>query len=81
MCCSVKNEFVQALESLLAKEHKPDYIVIETTGEIYVSSAFCNLAIIMTVRFVFTDEMLTLHWCFCSRANTHACLCCAVRVH
>ncbi len=33
MCCSVKSEFVQALEALLAKEKRPDYILIETTGE------------------------------------------------
>jgi len=32
MCCSVKSDFVQALESLLAKEQKPEYIIIETTG-------------------------------------------------
>mmetsp|Transcript_16374 Transcript_16374/g.28071 ORF Transcript_16374/g.28071 Transcript_16374/m.28071 type:complete len:434 (+) Transcript_16374:51-1352(+) len=32
MCCSVKSEFVLALETLMAKEKKPDYILIETTG-------------------------------------------------
>ncbi|GFH10756.1 CobW C-terminal domain-containing protein, partial [Haematococcus lacustris] len=32
MCCSVKNDFVKALEALLAKEQQPDYILIETTG-------------------------------------------------
>jgi G3E family GTPase len=33
LCCSVKNDFVQALEGLMAKAAKLDYIVIETTGE------------------------------------------------
>ncbi len=32
MCCSVKSEFVQALETLLAGDKQPDYILIETTG-------------------------------------------------
>lgn len=31
-CCSVKNDFVKALESLMSKEGTYDYILIETTG-------------------------------------------------
>ena len=31
-CCSVKNDFVKALESLMSKEGVYDYILIETTG-------------------------------------------------
>jgi hypothetical protein len=37
LCCSVKAEFVQALEALLAAdgghEGKFDYVLVETTGE------------------------------------------------
>lgn len=32
LCCSVKTEMVQALETLMQKRHKFDYILIETTG-------------------------------------------------
>ena len=32
MCCSVKNDFVVALEALLGRKDGFDYIVIETTG-------------------------------------------------
>lgn len=32
ICCSVKNEMVKALESLLQQRTKFDYIIIETTG-------------------------------------------------
>ncbi|KAF5836021.1 CobW/HypB/UreG, nucleotide-binding domain-containing protein [Dunaliella salina] len=32
LCCSVKNDFVQALESLMRKKQKPQAIFIETTG-------------------------------------------------
>uniref|UniRef100_A0A7S0YEL4 CobW C-terminal domain-containing protein n=1 Tax=Polytomella parva TaxID=51329 RepID=A0A7S0YEL4_9CHLO len=32
LCCSVKNDFVSALESLLTRKDKFDYILIETTG-------------------------------------------------
>ncbi|KAG1666105.1 hypothetical protein FOA52_010895 [Chlamydomonas sp. UWO 241] len=32
MCCAVKTEFVQAIETLLLKRDKFDYILIETTG-------------------------------------------------
>mmetsp|Transcript_34255 Transcript_34255/g.101811 ORF Transcript_34255/g.101811 Transcript_34255/m.101811 type:complete len:424 (-) Transcript_34255:408-1679(-) len=32
MCCAVKTEFVQAIEGLLLKKEKFDYILIETTG-------------------------------------------------
>lgn len=31
-CCSVKNDFVQALEALMRKSGRYDYILIETTG-------------------------------------------------
>ena len=31
-CCSVKNDFVKALESLMSKAGMYDYILIETTG-------------------------------------------------
>ena len=31
-CCSVKNDFVQALESLMNQKGTYDYILIETTG-------------------------------------------------
>lgn len=31
-CCSVKNDFLRALESLMAKNYNHDYILIETTG-------------------------------------------------
>ena len=32
MCCSIKSDFVKALEALLEKPSKPEYILIETTG-------------------------------------------------
>lgn len=32
ICCSVKNDMVQALESLLKQRDKFDYVIIETTG-------------------------------------------------
>ena len=32
MCCSVKNSFVQALEGLMSRKDKFEYILIETTG-------------------------------------------------
>lgn len=32
LCCSVKNNFVQALEGLLTRRARFDYIIIETTG-------------------------------------------------
>lgn len=32
LCCSVKNDLVAALESLMDKKDKFDYILIETTG-------------------------------------------------
>mmetsp|Transcript_16881 Transcript_16881/g.40239 ORF Transcript_16881/g.40239 Transcript_16881/m.40239 type:complete len:482 (-) Transcript_16881:583-2028(-) len=32
LCCSVKDNFVQALEALMGKRDKFDYILIETTG-------------------------------------------------
>lgn len=35
LCCSVKDEFVQALEALMAKRDKFDYILIETTGKYF----------------------------------------------
>lgn len=33
LCCSVKNDFVAALEGLMLKRDKFDYILIETTGQ------------------------------------------------
>ena len=33
LCCSVKSDFVRALEGLLEKKAKFDYVLIETTGE------------------------------------------------
>lgn len=33
LCCSVKTEFVTALEGLLRRRSGFDYILIETTGE------------------------------------------------
>ena len=33
LCCSVKNEFVQALEALMHRRDKFDYVLIETTGQ------------------------------------------------
>lgn len=33
MCCSVKSEFVQAIETLMTKRENFDHILIETTGE------------------------------------------------
>ena len=32
LCCSVKTEFVQALEALMQRRSRFDYILIETTG-------------------------------------------------
>ncbi len=32
LCCSVKSEFVQALEALLQSSHTYDYVLIEATG-------------------------------------------------
>lgn len=49
MCCSVKNDFVQALEALMSKREKFDYILIETTG-------LANPAPIVTS--LWTDEEL-----------------------
>ncbi len=37
-CCSVKNDFVKALESLMSKEGMYDYILIETTGGLHRNS-------------------------------------------
>lgn len=31
-CCSVKNDFIKALEGLMAKSGRYDYVLIETTG-------------------------------------------------
>lgn len=42
MCCSVKSDFVKALESLLAQPQKPQYIVIETTGKLLQLGAGCR---------------------------------------
>ena len=33
LCCSVKNDFVQALETMMQHRSKFDYILIETTGD------------------------------------------------
>ena len=33
LCCSVKSDFVAALEGLMLKRDKFDYILIETTGQ------------------------------------------------
>lgn len=33
LCCSVKAEFVQALEGLMQHAGKYDYVLVETTGE------------------------------------------------
>lgn len=46
MCCAVKTEFVQAIESLLLKRDKFDYILIETTGAWSARHA-CPLALRM----------------------------------
>ncbi len=32
ICCTVADDFVPTMEKLLAREHKPDHIVIETSG-------------------------------------------------
>lgn len=32
LCCSVKDDFVQALESLMGQRSKFDHVLIETTG-------------------------------------------------
>ena len=32
LCCSVKDDFVQALEALMQQRSRFDYILIETTG-------------------------------------------------
>ena len=37
LCCSVKNDFVAALEGLMLKRDKFDYILIETTGPHYTA--------------------------------------------
>lgn len=34
LCCSVKDDFLRALEALVEQRHKFDYVLIETTGEI-----------------------------------------------
>ena len=34
LCCSVKDDFVQALEALMQKRSKFDYILVETTGAV-----------------------------------------------
>ena len=33
LCCSVKTEMVAALETLMQKRHRFDYILLETTGK------------------------------------------------
>lgn len=42
LCCSVKNDFVQALESLMRKKQKPQCIVIETTGALPRAHTGCK---------------------------------------
>ncbi len=37
LCCSVKTEMVQALETLMERRHKFDYILIETTGGLAIA--------------------------------------------
>lgn len=36
LCCSVKSDFVAALEGLMLKRDKFDYILIETTGMYHI---------------------------------------------
>ena len=38
LCCSVKSDFVAALEGLMLKRDKFDYILIETTGQAHTRS-------------------------------------------
>ena len=38
LCCSVKSDFVAALEGLMLKRDKFDYILIETTGKQHAPS-------------------------------------------
>ena len=40
LCCSVKDDFVQALEALMQQRSRFDYILIETTGRPLLPS-FC----------------------------------------
>ena len=42
LCCSVKSEFVAALEGLLRRKSAFDYILIETTGLRSPSTAGCE---------------------------------------
>eukprot|EP00798_Chlamydomonas_sp_ICE-L_P024667 gene24667-10294_t len=57
LCCQVKSEFVQAIETLMSQETKTfDYILIETTGPVAASlwtdnqlEAGCQLDAIITV--------------------------------
>jgi cobalamin biosynthesis protein CobW len=32
ICCTVADDFLPAIEALLAREHKPDHIIVETSG-------------------------------------------------
>ena len=40
LCCSVKDDFVQALEALMQQRSRFDYILVETTGRPLLPS-FC----------------------------------------
>lgn len=48
LCCSVKSDFVAALEGLMLKRDKFDYILIETTGQHVTTHLqtlqYCNTA-------------------------------------
>lgn len=43
LCCSVKTEFVQALEALMQRRSRFDYILIETTGTLLGYSSGCRV--------------------------------------
>lgn len=44
LCCSVKSDFVSALEALMQKRDKFDYVLIETTGGGKPSPSVCGTA-------------------------------------
>ena len=70
LCCSVKSDFVAALEGLMLKRDKFDYILIETTGSWPLCSACCAEGCVEEPSFTDPDNIagyghacLQLHYC------------------
>ena len=70
LCCSVKNDFVQALEAMMQRRSKFDYILIETTGKpmhAHVQNP-CNISYVAWL------SLLTVH-------SSVTCTCCMICLH